>query len=117
MKKFLNNGETALLFALLIVAIASIFMFRLGWTMGENSYAIKDDTLYSKADIETTYKQGFNDGLLEAQDAAMATHYEILNAWFSGIQDVTDNNGTIKITDENGNLWVLVVDDFGKEVG
>lgn len=117
MKKFLNNNETALLFALLIVAIASVFMFRLGWTMGENSYAIKDTTLYSKEDIESTYNQGFNDGILEAEEATMATHYEILDAWFSGIQNVTDNNGTIKITDENGNLWILVVDDFGKEVG
>lgn len=117
MKKFLNNNETALLFALLIVAFASIFMFCLGWTMGENSYAIKDDTLYSKADIEASYNQGFNDGLLEAEEATMATHCEILDAWLSGIQNVTDDNGTIKITDENGNLWILVVDDFGKEVG
>lgn len=117
MKNFINRSETALLFALLIVAIASIFMFRLGWTMGENSYAIKDDTIYTKEDLSASYNQGFNDGLLEAEEATMATHYEILDAWFSDIQNVTDNNGTIKITDENGNLWILVVDDFGKEVG
>lgn len=117
MKKFLNNNETALLFALLIVAIASIFMFRLGWTMGENSYIIKDNTLYNKEDISSSYNQGFNDGLLEAEESTMATHYEILDAWFSGIQNVTNNNGAIKITDEKGNLWILVVDDFAKEVG
>lgn len=115
-KKF-NENENLVLFAILIVAIASILMFRIGWDMGENSYAIRDNTLYSSEDLATSYNQGFNDGLLEAEEATMATHYEILDAWFSGIQNVTDNNGTIKITDENGNLWVLAIDDFGKEVG
>lgn len=116
-KKF-NENENLVLFAILIVAVASILMFRIGWDMGENSYTIRDNTIYTSEDLSNSYNQGFNDGLLEAEEVTMATHYEILDAWFSGIQNVTENNGTIKITDKNGNLWVLVVDDFNeKEVG
>ena len=35
----------------LVATLCSIFMFWLGWDMGEKSYSIKDTTLYSEEDL------------------------------------------------------------------
>ena len=47
--------ENIILVAALIAAICSIFMFYLGWDMGEKSHAIKDTTLYSEEDLTGSY--------------------------------------------------------------
>ena len=40
--------ENIVLIAALVAAVCSIFMFYLGWDMGEKSYAIRDNTIYSE---------------------------------------------------------------------
>ena len=70
--------ENIILVAALIAAICSVFMFWLGWDMGEKSYQIKDTTLYSKEDLTGSYNVGYEDGLHEAEESSMASHTEIV---------------------------------------
>ena len=94
----------------LVVAICSIFMFYLGWDMGEKSHAIKDTTLYSEEDLTGSYNVGFEDGLHEAEESSMASHTEIVEAWMSNLQDVTINGKVIHIIDGNGEEWVITAE-------
>ena len=104
MKQFKEN---IVLVAALIAAVCCIFMFWLGWDMGEKSYSIKDDTLYSEEDLTGSYNVGFEDGLHEAEEASMASHTEIVEAWMSNLQDVTINGEVVHIVDGNGEEWVI----------
>ena len=70
MKNTIKENITLIL--LLLVAASSIFMFRLGWNMGEKSYSIHDKTIYSSEELESSFKEGFNTGLNEALDMTMA---------------------------------------------
>lgn len=99
--------ENIILIAALLATICSIFMFYLGWDMGEKSYSIKDDTLYSEEDLTGSYNVGFEDGLHEAEEASMASQTEIVEAWMSNLQDVTVNGEVIHIIDGNGEEWVI----------
>ena len=99
--------ENIILVAALIAAICSIFMFYLGWDMGEKSYAIRDNTIYSEEDLTSSYQNGYNDALIEAEEASMASHTEIIESWMSNLQDVTINNKVIHIVDGNGEEWVI----------
>lgn len=99
--------ENIILVAALLTAICSIFMFWLGWDMGEKSYSIKDDTIYSEEDLTGSYNVGFEDGLHEAEEASMASHTEIVEAWMSNLQDVTINGEVVHIVDGNGEEWVI----------
>ena len=94
----------------LVVAICSIFMFYLGWDMGEKSHAIKDTTLYSEEDLTGSYNVGYEDGLHEAEEASMASHTEIIESWMSNLQDVTINDKVIHIIDGNGEEWVITAE-------
>lgn len=99
--------ENISLIVALVVAICSIFMFWLGWDMGEKSYAIKDPTIYSEEDLTGSYNVGYEDGLHEAEEASMASHTEIVENWFCNLQDVTINGEAVHIVDDNGEEWVI----------
>ena len=94
----------------LVATICSIFMFYLGWDMGEKSYAIKDTTLYSEEDLTGSYNVGFEDGLHEAEEASMASHTEIVENWLCNLQDVTINGKVVHIVDGNGEEWVITTE-------
>ena len=94
----------------LVATICSIFMFYLGWDMGEKSHAIKDTTLYSEEDLTGSYNVGFEDGLHEAEESSMASHAEIVEAWMSNLQDVTINDEVVHIVDGNGEEWVITAE-------
>ena len=91
----------------LVATICSIFMFYLGWDMGEKSHAIRDNTIYSEEDLTSSYQNGYNDALIEAEEASMASHTEIVESWMSNIQDVTINGEVVHIVDGNGEEWVI----------
>ena len=102
--------ENIILVAALIAAICSIFMFYLGWDMGEKSHAIRDNTIYSEDDLTSSYQNGYNDALIEAEEASMASHTEIVESWMSNIQDVTINGEVVHIVDGNGEEWVITTE-------
>ena len=95
------------LIAALVAAICSIFMFWLGWDMGEKSYAIKDPTIYSEEDLTSSYQNGYNDALTEAEEASMASHVEIVESWLCNLESVTINDEVVHIVDGNGEEWVI----------
>lgn len=99
--------ENIILVAALIATICSIFMFWLGWDMGEKSYAIKDSTIYSEEDLTGSYNVGYEDGLHEAEEASMASHTEIVENWLCNLQDVNINGDVIHIIDGNGEEWII----------
>lgn len=99
--------ENIILVAALIAAICAIFMFWLGWDMGEKSYAIKDTTLYSEEDLTGSYNVGYEDGLHEAEEASMVNHTEIVENWLCNLQDVTINGEVVHIIDGNGEEWII----------
>ena len=94
----------------LVATICSIFMFYLGWDMGEKSYAIRDNTIYSEEDLTSSYQNGYNDALTEAEEASMASHAEIVESWLCNLQDVTINGEAIHIVDGNGEEWVITAE-------
>ena len=102
--------ENIILVAALIAAICSIFMFYLGWDMGEKSYAIRDNTIYSGEDLTSSYQNGYNDALTEAEEASMASQIEVVESWMSNLQDVTINGEAIHIVDGNGEEWVITAE-------
>ena len=102
--------ENIILVAALIAAICSIFMFYLGWDMGEKSHAIRDNTIYSEEDLTSSYQNGYNDALNEAEEASMTSHAEIVESWMSNLQDVTINNEVVHIVDGNGEEWVITTE-------
>lgn len=99
--------ENIILIAALVAAVCSVFMFYLGWDMGEKSHAIKDTTLYSEEDLTSSYQNGYNDALTEAEEASMASHAEIVESWLCNLQDVTINGEVVHIVDGNGEEWVI----------
>ena len=99
--------ENISLIVALVAASCCIFMFWLGWDMGEKSHAIKDTTLYSEEDLTGSYNVGFEDGLHEAEEASMASHTEIVENWLCNLQDVTINGEVVHIVDGNGEEWVI----------
>ena len=99
--------ENIILVAALIAAICSIFMFWLGWDMGEKSHAIKDTTLYSEEDLTGSYNVGFEDGLHEAEEASMASQIEIVESWLCNLESVTINDDVVHIVDGNGEEWII----------
>lgn len=102
--------ENIILVAALIAAICSIFMFWLGWDMGEKSYAIKDPTIYSEEDLTGSYNVGYEDGLHEAEEASMASQIEIVESWLCNLQGVTINGEVVHIIDGNGEEWVITAE-------
>ena len=92
---------------ILIAALCSIFMFYLGWDMGEKSYSIKDPTLYSEEDLTGSYNVGFEDGLHEAEEASMASQIEIVEAWLCNLESVTINGEVVHLVDSNGEEWII----------
>lgn len=99
--------ENVVLIAALIAAICSIFMFWLGWDMGEKSYAIKDTTLYSEEDLTGSYNVGYENGLHEAEEASMASQIEIVESWLCNLESVTINDDVVHIVDGNGEEWII----------
>ena len=99
--------ENIILVAALIAAICSIFMFYLGWDMGEKSHAIKDTTLYSEEDLTSSYQNGYNDALTEAEEASMASQIEIVETWLCNLESVTINDDVVHIVDSNGEEWII----------
>ena len=99
--------ENIILVAALIAAICSIFMFYLGWDMGEKSHAIKDTTLYSEEDLTGSYNVGYEDGLHEAEEASMASQIEIVESWLCNLESVTINGEVVHIVDGNGEEWII----------
>lgn len=91
----------------LVATICCIFMFWLGWDMGEKSYAIKDPTIYSEEDLTGSYNVGFEDGLHEAEEASMANHAEIVENWLCNLESISINDKVIHIIDGNGEEWVI----------
>ena len=102
--------ENIVLIAALVAAVCSIFMFYLGWDMGEKSHAIKDTTLYSEEDLTSSYQSGYNDALTEAEEASMASQIEVVESWMSNLQDVTINGEVVHIVDGNGEEWVITTE-------
>ena len=102
--------ENIILVAALIAAICSIFMFYLGWDMGEKSHAIRDNTIYSEEDLTSSYQNGYNDALTEAEEASMASQIEIVESWLCNLQDVTINDEVVHIVDGNGEEWVITAE-------
>lgn len=102
--------ENVGLIAALVAAICSIFMFYLGWDMGEKSYQIKDTTLYSEEDLTGCYNMGYEDALVEAEESSMASQAEIVESWMSNLESVTINGEVIHIVDGNGEEWVLTAE-------
>lgn len=99
--------ENIILVAALIAAVCSVFMFYLGWDMGEKSYAIRDTTLYSDEDLTGSFQVGYETGLYEAEESAMASHVEIVEAWMSNLESVAINGDVVHIIDGNGNEWII----------
>lgn len=99
--------ENIILIAALVATICSIFMFYLGWDMGEKSYSIKDDTIYNHEDLTGSFQVGYETGLHEAEEASMASQTEIVEAWMSNLQDVTINEDVVHIIDGNGEEWII----------
>lgn len=99
--------ENIVLVAALLTAVCSIFMFYLGWDMGEKSYALKDTTLYSEEDLTGSYNVGYEDGLHEAEEASMASHTEIVENWLCNLQDININGEVVHIVDGNGEEWII----------
>lgn len=91
----------------LVATICSIFMFYLGWDMGEKSHAIRDNTIYSEEDLTSSYQNGYNDALTEAEESSMISHTEIIESWMSNLQDVTINGEVVHIVDGNGEEWII----------
>ena len=102
--------ENIILVAALLATLCSIFMFYLGWDMGEKSYAIKDTTLYSEEDLTGSYNVGYEDGLHEAEEASMASQIEIVESWLCNLKSVTINDDIIHIVDGNGEEWVITAE-------
>ena len=102
--------ENITLIVALVATLCSIFMFWLGWDMGEKSHAIKDTTLYSEEDLTGSYNKGYEDGLHEAEESSMASHAEIVESWLCNLQDVTINSKVIHIIDGNGEEWVITAE-------
>ena len=102
--------ENIILVAALIAAICSIFMFYLGWDMGEKSHAIRDNTIYSEEDLPSSYQNGYNDALTEAEEASMASHAEIIESWLCNLESVTINGKVVHIVDGNGEEWVITAE-------
>lgn len=102
--------ENVILVAALVVAICSIFMFYLGWDMGEKSYQIKDDTIYSEEDLTGSFQVGYETGLHEAEEASMASHTEIVESWLCNLESVTINDEVVHIVDGNGEEWVITAE-------
>ena len=94
----------------LVATICSIFMFYLGWDMGEKSHAIRDNTIYSEEDLTSSYQNGYNDALIEAEEASMASQIEVVESWMSNLQDVTINGQVVHIVDSNGEEWVITAE-------
>ena len=91
----------------LVATLCSIFMFWLGWDMGEKSHAIKDTTLYSEVDLTGSYNVGYEDGLHEAEEASMASQIEIVESWLCNLESVTINDEVVHIVDSNGEEWII----------
>ena len=102
--------ENIVLIAALVAAVCSIFMFWLGWDMGEKSYQIKDDTIYSHEDLTGSFQVGYETGLSDAEESAMASHVEIVEAWMSNLESVTINGEVVHIVDGNGEEWVITAE-------
>ena len=102
--------ENIVLIAALVAAVCSIFMFWLGWDMGEKSYSIKDDTIYSHEDLTGSFQVGYETGLSDAEESAMASHVEIVEAWMSNLESVTINGEVVHIVDGNGEEWVITAE-------
>ena len=102
--------ENISLIVALVATICSIFMFYLGWDMGEKSHAIRDNTIYSEEDLTSSYQNGYNDALTEAEEASMASHTEIVENWLCNLQDVTINGEVVHIIDGNGEEWVITAE-------
>ena len=94
----------------LVATICSIFMFYLGWDMGEKSHAIRDNTIYSEEDLTSSYQNGYNDALTEAEEASMTSHAEVVESWLCNLQDVTINGEVVHIVDGNGEEWVITTE-------
>ena len=94
----------------LVATLCSIFMFWLGWDMGEKSHAIKDTTLYSEEDLTGSYNVGYEDGLHEAEEALMASQIEIVESWLCNLESVTINDEVVHIVDGNGEDWVITAE-------
>ena len=99
--------ENIILIAALVAAVCSVFMFYLGWDMGEKSHAIKDTTLYSEEDLTGSYNVGYEDGLHEAEEASMASQIEIVESWLCNLESVTINDEVVHIVDSNGEEWII----------
>lgn len=108
MKKLFENNIS--LIAALVATSCCIFMFWLGWDMGEKSYAIRDTTLYSDEDLTGSYNVGYDDGLTEAEEASMASQNEIVESWLCNLESVTINGDVVHIIDGNGNEWVITAE-------
>ena len=91
----------------LVATLCSIFMFWLGWDMGEKPHAIKDTTLYSEEDLTGSYNVGYEDGLHEAEEASMASQIEIVESWLCNLESVTINDEVVHIVDSNGEEWII----------
>ena len=102
--------ENIILIAALVAAVCSVFMFYLGWDMGEKSHAIKDTTLYSEEDLTSSYQNGYNDALTEAEEASMASQIEIVESWLCNLESVTLNDEVVHIVDGNGEEWVITAE-------
>ena len=102
--------ENIILVAALLATLCSIFMFYLGWDMGEKSYAIKDTTLYSEEDLTGSYNVGYENGLHEAEEASMASQIEIVESWLCNLESVTINDDVVHIVDGNGEEWVITAE-------
>ena len=102
--------ENIILVAALIAAICSIFMFYLGWDMGEKSHAIRDNTIYSEEDLTSSCQNGYNDALTEAEAASMASQIEIVESWLCNLESVTINDEVVHIVDGNGEEWVITTE-------
>ena len=102
--------ENIILVAALLATLCSIFMFWLGWDMGEKSYQIKDDTIYSHEDLTGSFQVGYETGLSDAEESAMASHVEIVEAWMNNLESVTINGDVIHIIDGNGEEWVITTE-------
>lgn len=99
--------EDFVLIAAFLTSLCCIFMCWLGWDMGEKSYQIKDTTLYSEEDLTSSYQNGYNNALTEAEEASMISHTEIVEAWMSNLESVTINGEVVHIVDGNGNEWII----------
>ena len=99
--------ENIILVATLLATLCSIFMFWLGWDMGEKSYAIKDPTIYSEEDLTGSYNVGYEDGLHEAEESSMASQIEIVESWLCNLESVTINGEVVHIVDSNGEEWII----------